>query len=69
MRRHAGILLADEPTAGLDGQTARDVISGLKTLAAGRTTVIATHDPEVLALPGRRIDLTMLQAKLEEVRR
>jgi len=57
MRQDAGLFLADEPTAALDETTAANVIQGLAHLAAGRTTVIATHDPAVLALPGRVIDL------------
>jgi len=60
LRQEAVLFLADEPTAGLDDDTARDVIEGLKTLAAGRTAVIATHDPAVLAMPGRRVDLNRL---------
>lgn len=57
MRKDAGLFLADEPTAALDRETAGLVIRGLETLAAGRTTIIATHDPAVLALPGRVVEL------------
>ncbi|WP_420410791.1 thiol reductant ABC exporter subunit CydD [Roseibium sp.] len=57
VRKSAALLLADEPTAGLDDETAADVISGLKKLCEGRTAVIATHNPAVLALPGQKIDL------------
>ncbi|MBN9670147.1 thiol reductant ABC exporter subunit CydD [Roseibium aggregatum] len=64
LRQDAVLFLADEPTAGLDDETARDVIEGLKTLAAGRTAVIATHDPEVLAMPGRRVDLNARASEL-----
>ena len=57
LRKTAGLILADEPTAGLDDQTARDVIAGLKKMAAGRTLILATHDPKLMALPGQRIEL------------
>ncbi len=60
VRRSAKLLLADEPTAGLDDETAADVISGLQKLCAGRTAVIATHNPAILALPGQKIDLARL---------
>ncbi|GAA0782258.1 thiol reductant ABC exporter subunit CydD [Roseibium denhamense] len=45
IRRDAVMLLADEPTAGLDAETAADVRAGLNVLAKGRTALIATHDP------------------------
>lgn len=60
LRREAVLLLADEPTAGLDDETAQDVIAGLARLAKGRTSVIATHSPAVLEMPGRRIDVAGL---------
>jgi len=46
------VILADEPTAHLDSETARQVIDSLLALAKGRTLIVATHDP-VLA---RRMD-------------
>ena len=47
---HAGLLLADEPTAHLDRDTAAGVIDALLALAQGRTLIVATHD---LALAAR----------------
>lgn len=41
--RDTPIWLLDEPTEGLDGSTARDVLSRLDTAAQGRSIVIATH--------------------------
>lgn len=68
VRKNASLLLADEPTAGLDDETAADVISGLKKLCEGRTAVIATHNPAVLALPGQKVDLArQAGAKVMEV--
>ena len=57
LRKTAGLILADEPTAGLDDQTATDVIAGLKKMAAGRTLILATHDPKLMSVPGNRIEL------------
>lgn len=57
LRKTAGLILADEPTAGLDDQTATDVIAGLKKMAAGRTLILATHDPKLMSVPGTRIEL------------
>ncbi|WP_428672016.1 thiol reductant ABC exporter subunit CydD [Roseibium sp.] len=59
LRRNAVLLLADEPTAGLDEETAGDVIAGLEHLAHGRTALIASHNPALLSkLPGRQVDLS-----------
>jgi ATP-binding cassette subfamily C protein CydD len=44
------VLLADEPTADLDAQTAAQVTQGLLDLAGqGVSLVIATHDPALMA--------------------
>ncbi|TCL72262.1 ATP-binding cassette domain-containing protein [Rhizobium sp. BK251] len=40
---NSGLWLLDEPTDGLDGTTARDVVNRLLAQAEGRTLVIATH--------------------------
>ncbi|WP_412178467.1 thiol reductant ABC exporter subunit CydD [Rhizobium sp. PL01] len=50
----AGLILADEPTAHLDHGTAAEVTESLLALAAGKTLIIATHDP-VLATRMDRI--------------
>ncbi|WP_298814225.1 thiol reductant ABC exporter subunit CydD [uncultured Roseibium sp.] len=65
MRKEAVLLLADEPTAGLDPQTAADVINGLTFLSNGRTSLIATHDPLVLGLQGRQLDVAELRCPTE----
>lgn len=47
----APLVLLDEPTAALDPETERRVIAGLARLAAsGRTLVVATHHPAVMAM-------------------
>jgi len=44
----ADLILADEPTADLDTETAARVIAALKGLQkAGRTIIVATHDPNL----------------------
>jgi len=48
----ADIILADEPTAHLDRETAIEITESLLRLAKGRTLIVATHD-EALA---RRMD-------------
>ncbi|MBI1378697.1 MAG: ATP-binding cassette domain-containing protein [Frankiales bacterium] len=46
-----GLLVADEPTAELDADTAAVVLAALREEAgAGAAVVLATHDPEVAAL-------------------
>ncbi len=60
---HASLLLADEPTAHLDRDTAAGVVDALFELARGRTLVVATHDLALAARIGRivRIDEHTMQ--------
>jgi ATP-binding cassette subfamily C protein CydD len=52
------VLLADEPTADLDAETAAEVTDGLMALAAqGCTLIVATHDPVLIARLGRSVVL------------
>lgn len=51
------LMLLDEPTAGLDDATEAAVVDGLRTLLPGRTALITTHRPAVLALADRIIEL------------
>ncbi|MFE7857867.1 ABC transporter ATP-binding protein [Streptomyces sp. NPDC057403] len=44
MLRAAPVLVLDEPTAGLDAVAARQVVTPLRKLMAGRTTLMITHD-------------------------
>jgi ATP-binding cassette subfamily C protein CydD len=62
---HAGLLLADEPTAHLDRDTAAGVTDALLRLARGRTLVVATHDLALAARIGRVIDLRALSPMKE----
>jgi len=50
----ATLVLLDEPTAALDPETERDVIARLTQLAvSGRTLIVATHHPAIMAMAGR----------------
>jgi ATP-binding cassette, subfamily C, bacterial CydD len=52
------ILLADEPTADLDAETAAMVMAGLTALAArGCSLIVATHDPALAARMDRTIQI------------
>ena len=53
----ADLLLADEPTAHLDSETADQVAESLVTLARGRTLIVATHDPRLAARMDRVVQL------------
>lgn len=53
----ADLLLADEPTAHLDSETADQVAESLVTLARGRTLIVATHDPRLAARMNRIVQL------------
>jgi ATP-binding cassette subfamily B protein len=55
--RDAPVLVLDEPTTGLDAAAKAAVLGPLRALAAGRTTLVITHDPEVLAWADEVIEL------------
>lgn len=52
-----GQVLADEPTAKLDPRTASLVRDALRSAAADRLVIVATHDPELMRLARHTIDL------------
>uniref|UniRef100_UPI000F043B03 ATP-binding cassette domain-containing protein n=1 Tax=Pseudomonas viridiflava TaxID=33069 RepID=UPI000F043B03 len=59
------LILADEPTAHLDRQSAFEVIQALLQLARGRTLIVATHDPVLAAAMQRQVPLqTLCQASV-----
>ena len=47
--RDAPILILDEPTTGLDEESAERILAPLRRLMAGRTTLLISHDPRVVA--------------------
>ncbi len=58
LHQRPALLLADEPTADLDADTAQDIIDALLAfIRAGGTVVAATHDPRLMAQLPRRITL------------
>ena len=56
--RDAPLLLLDEPTANLDGETEAAVIETVKQLTRGRTVVLVAHRPALLDLADRVLELT-----------
>ncbi|WPZ36630.1 thiol reductant ABC exporter subunit CydD [Thalassobaculum sp. OXR-137] len=55
--RDAPLVLLDEPTANLDRDSEAAVLSALRTLAKGRTVLVATHSPAVVAMADRVVRL------------
>jgi ATP-binding cassette, subfamily B, bacterial len=51
--RQAPVLVLDEPTTGLDPQSAAQVVEALRTLIEGRTTIIISHDVELIRCADR----------------
>ncbi|MET9953248.1 thiol reductant ABC exporter subunit CydD [Streptomyces sp. NPDC006339] len=52
------LLLLDEPTAALDGETEAAVVTAVRRLAAGRTVLLVVHRPALLAVADRVVHLT-----------
>ncbi|WP_448070500.1 ABC transporter ATP-binding protein [Georgenia yuyongxinii] len=54
------VLLADEPTGQLDSQTGREIMDLIRQLVdeEGLTVVVATHDPALLGVADRVVELT-----------
>ena len=53
----ADLILADEPTADLDSETAGRIIKSLQALKAkGRTIIVATHDPDLAAAMDAQVE-------------
>lgn len=46
--RDAPVLVLDEPTTGLDAGQAADVLAGVRELMRGKTTVIISHDLDLI---------------------
>ena len=49
MLRDAPVLILDEPTTGLDTLATQRILGPLRRLAAGRTTIVITHDLDLAA--------------------
>ncbi|WP_053800122.1 thiol reductant ABC exporter subunit CydD [Streptomyces rimosus] len=51
------VLLLDEPTASLDGETEAGIVDAVRRLAAGRTVLLVVHRPALLAVADRVVRL------------
>ncbi|WP_052436832.1 ABC transporter ATP-binding protein [Georgenia sp. SUBG003] len=51
--RDAPVLILDEPTTGLDPESAGQVVAALRTLISGTTTLIISHDADLVACADR----------------
>ncbi|MFD3453996.1 thiol reductant ABC exporter subunit CydD [Streptomyces sp. NPDC058691] len=51
------VLLLDEPTAALDGETEAAVVDAVRRLAVGRTVLLVVHRPALLAIADREVRL------------
>ncbi|MFF2302321.1 thiol reductant ABC exporter subunit CydD [Streptomyces sp. NPDC058128] len=51
------VLLLDEPTAALDGETEAGVVDAVRRLAAGRTVLLVAHRPALLAVADRVVQV------------
>ncbi|MEV6682678.1 thiol reductant ABC exporter subunit CydD [Streptomyces erythrochromogenes] len=47
------VLLLDEPTAALDGETEAGIVDAVRRLCAGRTVLLVVHRPALLAVADR----------------
>jgi cell division transport system ATP-binding protein len=53
------VLIADEPTGNLDSITARGILDLFRQLAnQGATVVIATHEPDIVHVSDRKIEIS-----------
>ncbi|MFF2849946.1 thiol reductant ABC exporter subunit CydD [Streptomyces sp. NPDC058001] len=51
------VLLLDEPTASLDGDTEAEVVEAVRRLAVGRTVLLVVHRPALLSVADRVVRL------------
>ncbi|MFD3752081.1 thiol reductant ABC exporter subunit CydD [Streptomyces cyaneofuscatus] len=51
------LLLLDEPTASLDGETEAGIVEAVRRLAAGRTVLLVVHRPALLVVADRVVTL------------
>jgi thiol reductant ABC exporter CydD subunit len=56
--RDAPLLLLDEPTANLDGETEREIVRTISRLAEGRTVVLVAHRPALIGMADRVLSLS-----------
>ncbi|MGX2995910.1 thiol reductant ABC exporter subunit CydD [Streptomyces sp. JNUCC 64] len=51
------VLLLDEPTAALDGETEAGIVAAVRRLAVGRTVLLVVHRPALLSVADRVVTL------------
>ncbi|AWI29894.1 thiol reductant ABC exporter subunit CydD [Streptomyces tirandamycinicus] len=51
------LLLLDEPTAALDGETEAGIVDAVRRLARGRTVLLVVHRPALLSVADRVVEL------------
>lgn len=56
------LLLLDEPTAALDGETEAGIVDAVRRLARGRTVLLVVHRPALLSVADRVVELRSPQA-------
>ena len=59
--RDSPLLLLDEPTANLDGETEHDVLEAVRRLSVGRTVVVVSHRSALLSLADRVLPLVPIE--------
>ena len=59
--RDASLLLLDEPTASLDGDTEEEVLESIRRLSHGRTVLLVAHRPALIALADRVVALPLVE--------
>jgi ATP-binding cassette subfamily C protein CydD len=55
--RDSPLLLLDEPTANLDGETEQVVLEAVRRLSEGRTVILVAHRPALLSMADRVLTL------------
>lgn len=55
--RDAPLLLLDEPTANLDGETEDEVLRAVRRLVGGRTALVVAHRPALAAMADRVVEV------------
>ncbi|MCQ8770811.1 thiol reductant ABC exporter subunit CydD [Streptomyces telluris] len=61
------VLLLDEPTANLDGETEASVVEAIRRLAAGRTVIMVVHRPALLAVADRTVRIAAPVSRADAV--
>ncbi|MFJ7064253.1 thiol reductant ABC exporter subunit CydD [Streptomyces sp. NPDC101115] len=59
------LLLLDEPTAALDGETEAAVVEAVRRLSAGRTVLLVVHRPALLAVADRVVRLAPAESRTD----